>query len=81
MKKIVPLILERIDTYGDVETVIKAGEFSYFFEEPNYEPVSLNWKNESDKNKTKAHLEKTLNLFHFYNTSNIRLFSISDVHG
>jgi glutamyl/glutaminyl-tRNA synthetase len=59
---VLPLILERIHTWGDVRSMIALGELDFFFEEPKYEKNSLLWKGDTDTNKTKARLEKVLDL-------------------
>jgi len=45
IEKITPLVVERINTFKDIETLEKNGEFAYFFSEPVYDDKKLNWKN------------------------------------
>jgi glutamyl/glutaminyl-tRNA synthetase len=63
VSRIAPLVLERIDTLGDIAELMRSGEFSYIFETPEYDPSFLNWKDEPDSSKTKAHLTTALSFF------------------
>jgi glutamyl/glutaminyl-tRNA synthetase len=60
VRKISPIILDRINSFGDVAEVIKSGEIEYFFNRPDYENISLKWKGDSDISVTKTHLEQVL---------------------
>jgi len=39
--KILPLLRERISTFGELKEMAEAGEIQYFFEPPQYDPQSL----------------------------------------
>ncbi|MEK7644834.1 MAG: glutamate--tRNA ligase family protein [Patescibacteria group bacterium] len=55
IKKLAPVVLERIDTVGDIKTLFAAGEFVYFFSKPTFTDEStkqLLWKDEPSKEKT-----------------------------
>lgn len=41
VEKILPIIIERIENFGDVNVLGKVGEFTYFFEQPIYERNAL----------------------------------------
>jgi glutamyl-tRNA synthetase len=41
LTKIEPLILDRVTTLGDIETIKTSGELSFFFEKPSYEQSLL----------------------------------------
>ncbi len=62
LKKVAPIVLERIDTIGDVKTLFAAGEFGYFFAKPSYKAEQLLWKDESSKEKTAARLQHVAEL-------------------
>lgn len=62
VKKLCPLILDRINSFGDIDSVIEAGELEFFFKKPDYEKNSLKWKGDSDITVTKTHLEHALSL-------------------
>ncbi|MBX4209494.1 glutamate--tRNA ligase [Candidatus Parcubacteria bacterium] len=55
--RIMPILVERIDTYGDIDKLIFAQDLDYFFSEPVYDAVSLKWKGEPDLSSAKKHLE------------------------
>lgn len=60
MKKIYPIIFDRISKFGDIKNMIGEGELSYFFQDPNISLSSLCWKDET-KDEAKKHLEWILN--------------------
>ncbi len=57
--KIVSSIRERVSVTSDVETMMDAGEFSYFFETPVLDAKKIIWKDTSTET-TRAHLEKII---------------------
>jgi len=59
--RIIPIIIDRISKWGDVQELIETGELTYFFEEPSYEASAINWKEESS-DKTAEYLEKLLSI-------------------
>ncbi len=56
--KILPIIKERIEKFEDVSEMEREGELDLYFSQPEYETEKLNWKDETDLQKTKAHLVK-----------------------
>ncbi len=55
IKKLAPVVLERIDTIGDIKTLFAAGEFIYFFKKPIFTADAkkqLLWKDEPSAGKT-----------------------------
>ncbi len=59
---IAPVILERIEVYSDIETLITDRELDYYFTEPEYDALSLRWKGEADLVTTVKHLTKIAEL-------------------
>jgi len=58
VRKLLPLIRERISKLSELDVLIKDGEFEYYFNESSdYESEKLIWK-KSDREKTIQHLEK-----------------------
>lgn len=55
MSKLFPIIFDRISKWGDVDTLVSAGELQYFFAEPQYKKEMLVWKDSSLEN-AKKHL-------------------------
>lgn len=47
IKKIIPIIVERISKFGDIEIMIKNGELDFFYKEPVYQKEKLTYKNTS----------------------------------
>jgi len=60
LEKISPIILERINTFGELEQYVTAGEFDYFFQTPILNKDMLKWKNDKDFNITKSNLEQVI---------------------
>jgi len=62
LETIVPLIMERINTLGDVRIMGEGGELSYFFTAPTYaEPEKIVWKKDTP-DEAKKHIEKLIEL-------------------
>jgi glutamyl-tRNA synthetase len=57
LKKIQPLILDRIHTFGHIPELFETGEFAYFFSQPTYNNVSLTWK-EMSTDEARMHLQE-----------------------
>jgi len=62
IKKIVPLIMERISKFGDIKGMVESGEFDFFYKEPEYDKEKLLYKNTSIE-KTVSNLKEALDLF------------------
>lgn len=63
MVKIYSIIFDHISKWGDIDTMVGAGELSYFFEAPQYDSTLLAWK-EKPLTEAKGHLtwiKETLN--------------------
>lgn len=59
-EKILNLMIERISTFGELEKIVKEGDFDYFFDQPKIVTEKLLWKNEPSKIKTKDRLTFSL---------------------
>ncbi len=55
LKKIEPLIRDRIVKFSDIKGLFEAGEFDFFFKDPVVDPVMLVWKTDTLEN-AKKHL-------------------------
>lgn len=65
IKKLSPIIIDHISKWGDVDTMVGAGDLDYFFHSPDVEKSLLSWKSEAPFDEVKKHLEwcsNTLNL-------------------
>lgn len=60
-KAIVPVIRERLEVYGDIQANIEAGEYDYFFSEPEIDPEALVWRKDTAEG-SKTHLIKAIEL-------------------
>lgn len=59
LKRMTPLLIERIAVFSDVRVLCEAGELDYFFADPAIEsPESLLWKDDTDKARTARLLEE-----------------------
>lgn len=56
LNKLHPVIMERIDVWSDIHTMIKEGEFDYLFDAPSPEKNALVWKKEEYPENTKEYL-------------------------
>ncbi len=76
-EKLVPMILERISKWGDVEEMVRVGELDLFFKSPEVEKGKLIYKNTSAE-KIKNNLELAINSLNEldennFNTENIKI--------
>lgn len=62
LKKLMPIILDRISAFHDVDDLTDKGELGYFFKKPEYEKEGLRWRGDSDIQTTKTYLEKSLSI-------------------
>lgn len=60
VKKLLPVIQDRVSVFGDIEDMIEARELDYFFKKPEYEIASLKWKGDTDIEISKTHLNYIL---------------------
>lgn len=58
LHKIVPIIIERINTFGELEKYVTEGEFDYFFLSPEPVREMIIWKKDTDFTIPKNNLEK-----------------------
>lgn len=61
-EKIIPIIIDRINSFGEVAAMVNDGEIGYFFEDPIYPKEALFWKDDKDAGHTCTHLDKTAEL-------------------
>jgi glutamyl-tRNA synthetase len=58
IRTIAPVILDRIEVYSDIDTMVLERDLDYYFTEPEYDALSLRWKDETDLDNTVRHLNK-----------------------
>lgn len=57
IEKIASVIVDRIETYSDIDDMITARDLDFYFSEPQYDCLSLKWKDESDLFSARNHLD------------------------
>jgi len=60
--KILPVIKERVEKLEDINKMFRAGDLSYYFDQPNYEGEKILWKEEKSLENTKKYLIKIIEL-------------------
>ncbi len=78
IKKIIPVIVERISKFGDIKTMVDNGELDFFYKEPVYQKEKLIYKDTSAQ-KTVSNLEEVINVVKMteesdFNQENIKIF-------
>ncbi len=66
--KIAPVLVDRIEVYMDIDTLIMERDLDYYFTEPEYDALSLRWKEEKDLVSAETHLKETLALMQAIDT-------------
>lgn len=59
LEKLVPIMRERVATFGELKEFDEAGEFSFYTEAPSYDKEKLVWSKEPDVTKTLERLHRT----------------------
>ena len=66
LKKIEPILRDRIEKFADVKVLFDAGEFTYFFKDPQIDPQMLLWKDlrgtPDGLTKTKEYLQTIISI-------------------
>ena len=78
IKKLIPLIVERISKFGDIKNMVDAGELNFFYKEPEYEKDKLIYKN-TEKEIIITNLKNVLEIIsetkeEDFNKENIKIF-------
>ena len=61
--KMIPMFLERIEKFSDIQKMCDEGDIQYFFEKPRYSIEKVIWKNEkTNAEKTSEYLQKLVQL-------------------
>jgi len=77
VKKITPIIADRINKISDIGE-LKSGELFFFFNEPEYSKKMLLWRKEPDMEKTKKHLEEVIKLLNGLNENDFNQDKIKE---
>lgn len=78
IKKIIPIIVERISKFGDIKTMVLNGELDFFYKEPKYQKEKLIYKDTSPE-RIINNLEEVIGVIKMtdesdYNKENIKIF-------
>lgn len=65
LDKLVPVITERIDYFGQIAEYAAAGEYDYYLHDPEFPIENIVWKTDS-RDQAKIHITKVLSLIHDY---------------
>ena len=58
-EKLAPVVIERINVWGDLSKMQSDGELQYFFTAPSFDPKKMIWK-DSTAETTKSHIEYSI---------------------
>ena len=77
IKKIIPIIVERISKFGDIKEMVERGELDFFYKEPKYQKEKLIYKNTGIE-KISNNLKEVLNVIEMteendFNKENIKI--------
>ncbi len=78
IKKIIPVIVERISKFGDIKNMVDNGELDFFYKEPEYKKEKIIFKN-IDASKIISNMEEVINVLKMteesdFNKENIKIF-------
>ncbi len=73
LKRIAPVILERINKYSELENYLENGEFDYFFKDPKLSKEMIIWKKDGTLEQAKDNLQLILNILNEILDSNFTL--------
>lgn len=76
--KLLPIIIERINYFGEITEMVEAGEFNYYLNRPEVDLTKVAWKGD-DIALVKKHLETTIDLLSALDTTDWNALSVKDV--
>jgi glutamyl-tRNA synthetase len=79
LNKIIPIITERINTFGELEKYVVEGEFDYFFIAPEPVKEMLIWKKDTDFAIPKNNLQKIFEIIKNISDSDFNESSIKTI--
>jgi glutamyl-tRNA synthetase len=79
LNKIIPIITERINTFGELEKYVTEGEFDYFFIAPEPFKEMLIWKKDTDFAIPKNNLQKIFEIIKNISDSDFNESSIKTI--
>ena len=79
LKKVIPIITERINTFGELEKYVTEGEFDYFFLAPEPVKEMLIWKKDTDFEIPKNNLQKVIDILEKVSEDNFTEESLKSI--
>ena len=76
--RLMPIIQERIDKFGDLEEMAEKDELGFYFEKPIYDAKKLIWKDAENAEKTKEYLGKIIKFLENIDDNKFNKVSIKD---
>ncbi|MCK5027764.1 MAG: glutamate--tRNA ligase [Candidatus Pacebacteria bacterium] len=70
LKLLIPTIIERISTLGEISAMAEEGELTFFFECPKYDEKALLWKKDPDVKITRENLNAVIGFLEVVNEDN-----------
>ena len=78
IKKIIPIIVERISKFSDIKEMINNGELDFFYKQPKLDAGKLIYKNSSNKQIIK-NLKEVVSNLEFLNSNDFNKKKIKDI--
>ncbi|MBL7045262.1 MAG: glutamate--tRNA ligase [Parcubacteria group bacterium] len=79
LRKIIPIISERMNVFGDIKQMSDDGELDYYFKNPEYNAKDLLWKQDTDLKTSSEHLKKIASLLEGINENDFIQDSVKEV--
>jgi glutamyl-tRNA synthetase len=77
LEKIMPIIIERIDYFGQITALEQAGEFDYYIESPKIDTTMIVWKEDGLEN-AKNHLTEASKILDTIDNNNWNMSNIKE---
>ena len=77
-KAFLSVLVEKISVFSDIQNLYNAGEFSYFFEQPEYRKEELLWKDDSDFTVPQKHIDELMRILSQISTSKFTAAQIKE---
>ena len=78
LRKIIPIISERMNVFGDMKQMSEDGEIDYYFRNPEYDRKNLLWKQDSDLKVSVEHLREVARLLESVDESDFTQESVKE---
>jgi glutamyl-tRNA synthetase len=79
IKKLAPIVLERINVWSDIDTMISANEIQYFFTDPEVDLNMVIWKKGGTIEEAKENLKSVVEILKNDSDANFNLDNIKNI--